>query len=1030
MNEKILDALMRLFALITDRDDRRHTQDARKIVCAYLQRHLSSDLVEKFLVKFDKYLDEQGLKDTRKESERKQVSLNSVRVLKICRQINKELHQREKFIVLVELVEYVYTDGIINDIEVDFVRTVSDSFNISRTDFQNIIALVKNNILEAGDLLNLLFIDGGSETGGGIHHICSQEMDGRIRLLYIHSVDLFVFIYSGQKTLTLNGRAIEPNRATVFGNGGIISGSNIGVIYHSDVAAIFQQSKTNTRVSFAATDLSFHYQDSDNGLQPFCFSLESGAMVGIMGGSGTGKSTLFNVLTGKYQPETGTIYINGVPLDPAEDSHAGVIGLVPQDDMLIEELTVYQNLYYNTCLCLGNLGDDEIKKHVDRLLNDLDLYEIKDLRVGTSLNTVISGGQRKRLNIALELVREPAVLFVDEPTSGLSSTDSEMVMQLLKQQTVKGKIVIVNIHQPSSDIFKLFDTLWVMDRGGYVIYNGNPIEAISYFRRMSGMADAGESECPECGNIDSEQILSIIESKVVNQFGKYTQKRKVSPEEWHNYYDRYLAFDAEPVLPMPVLDLPEEKFKIPSRLRQFAVFIKRDVLAKLTNTQYLLITFFEAPILAFILGFFTKYINDDGQYVFADNKNLPVFLFMVIVVALFTGLTSSAEEIIKDRRILEREKFLNLSRFSYIASKVVIVFAISAAQSLSFVVVANMILEIQGLTISYWIVMFSVACAANVLGLIISSALDSVIAIYVLIPFVLVPQILLGGAMIDFDDIHESVSDKINVPIIGDLMISRWGYEALAVEQFANNRYEREFFQLDMGKSHCIYLSAFLIPELENITNQCVSSCGDPNKRYDFENLLLILKNEVSYLNYRDKNFNYPHIDKLEPYSFTTMDGLNLLKYLGERRLFLNTVADSLNILRQQKISQIEDSLGTQGFLKFKQDYYNDRLAEVVLNKMALKKIYFSPKHRLIQKKDPIFMYPVSDIGRAHFFAPVKIILNHKFPTYWFNIAVMWIVSAVLFVLLLFDLPRKMMSIFNTNPKKTILGFYQKRLSK
>ena len=1030
MNEKILDALMRLFALITDRDDGRHTQDARKIVCAYLQRHLSSDLVEKFLVKFDKYLDEQGLKDTRKESERKQVSLNSVRVLKICRQINEELHQREKFIVLVELVEYVYTDGIINDIEVDFVRTVSDSFNISRTDFQNILALVKNNILEAGDLHNLLFIDGGSETGGGIHHICSQEMDGRIRLLYIHSVDLFVFIYSGQKTLTLNGRAIEPNRATVFGNGGIISGSNIGVIYHSDVAAIFQQSKTNTRVSFAATDLSFHYQDSDNGLQPFSFSLESGAMVGIMGGSGTGKSTLFNVLTGKYQPETGTIYINGVPLDPAEESHAGVIGLVPQDDMLIEELTVYQNLYYNTCLCLGNLGDDEIKKHVDRLLNDLDLYEIKDLRVGTSLNTVISGGQRKRLNIALELVREPSVLFVDEPTSGLSSTDSEMVMQLLKQQTVKGKIVIVNIHQPSSDIFKLFDTLWVMDRGGYVIYNGNPIEAISYFRRMSGMADAGESECPECGNVDSEQILSIIESKVVNQFGKYTQKRKVTPEEWHNYYDRYLAFDAEPVLPMPVLDLPEEKFKIPSRLRQFAVFIKRDVLAKLTNTQYLLITFFEAPILAFILGFFTKYINDDGQYVFADNKNLPVFLFMVIVVALFTGLTSSAEEIIKDRRILEREKFLNLSRFSYIASKVVIVFAISAAQTLSFVVVANMILEIQGLTISYWIVMFSVACAANVLGLIISSALDSVIAIYVLIPFVLVPQILLGGAMIDFDDIHESVSDKINVPIIGDLMISRWGYEALAVEQFANNRYEREFFQLDMGKSHCIYLSAFLIPELENITNQCVSSCGDPNKRYDFENLLLILKNEISYLNYRDKNFNYPHIDKLEPYSFTTMDGLNLLKYLGERRLYLNTAADSLNIIREQKISQIEDSLGTQGFLKFKQDYYNDRLAEVVLNKMALKKIYFSPKHRLIQKKDPIFMYPVSDIGRAHFFAPVKIILNHKFPTYWFNIAVMWIVSAVLFVLLLFDLPRKMMSIFNTNPKKTILGFYQKRLSK
>ena len=1030
MNEKILDALMRLFALITDRAGSRYTDDARNVVSAYLQRHLSDDLVDEYLSKFDTYLDEQGLKDNRKESERKQVSLNSVRVLKICRQINEELHQKEKFIVLIQLVEYVYSDEVINSIESDFVSTVSDSFNISRTDFQNILAFVKNNIVEAGDLTSFLFIDSGSETGGGIHHICSQEMDGRLRLLYIRSVDLFVFIYSGQKLLTLNGRAIESNRVTVFGNGGIISGTNIGVIYQSEVATIFQQSESITRVTFAATDLSFHYQQSTNGLQPFSFSLESGSLVGVMGGSGSGKSTLFNVLTGKYLPDSGNIYLNGVPLSAGYKNHAGVIGLVPQDDMLIEELTVYQNLYYNTCLCLGNLSDVEIKKHVDRLLNDLDLYEIKDLRVGNSLSTAISGGQRKRLNIALELVREPSVLFVDEPTSGLSSTDSEMVMQLLKQQTVKGKIVIVNIHQPSSDIFKLFDTLWVMDKGGYVVYNGNPIEAISYFKRMSGMADAAESECPQCGNVDSEQILSIIESKVVNQFGKYTQRRKVSPEDWHNYYDRYLAFDAEPVLPLPVLDLPEAKFKIPSRLRQFGVFIKRDVLAKLTNTQYLLITFFEAPLLAFILGFFTKYINDEGEYVFADNKNLPVFLFMVIVVALFTGLTSSAEEIIKDRRILEREKFLNLSRVSYISSKVVIVFSISAVQTVSFVVVSNMILEIHDMTLSYWIVMFSAACAANILGLIISSALDSVIAIYVLIPFVLVPQILLGGAMIDFDDLHKSVSDKINVPIIGDLMISRWGYEALSVEQFASNRYEKEFFHLDMGKSHCLYLSAFLLPELEHITNQCVNTCGDPNRRYDFENLLLILKNEVGYLNYRDKNFNYPNMDKLEPYSFTTMDGLNLLKYLGERRVFLNAAADSLNQLREEKISHLQDSLGVDGFLRLKQDYYNDRLAEVVLNKMAVKKIYFSPKHRLIQKKDPIFMYPVSDCGRAHFYAPVKIILNHKFPTYWFNIAVMWIVSAVLFILLLFDVPRKFMSLFNSNPKKTNQGFYQKLISK
>ena len=1030
MNEKILDALMRLFALITDRDESRHTDDARDIVCAYLQRLLSSSLVESYLAKFDKYLSEQSLKDRGKNVENKKLSLNSVKVLKICRQINEELHQKEKFIVLIQLVEYAYTDGVINPIETEFVRTVSDSFNISRKDFQNILALVRNNIMEAGDPNDFLFIDGGSEIGGGIHHICSQDMDGRIRFLYLRPVDGFVFIYSGHKPLTLNGHDILPNRSTVFGNGGIISGSNIGVIYHSEVAAIFLQSATNNRVTFAGTDISFHYEENSNGLQTFSFYLESGNMVGIMGGSGTGKSTLLNVLTGKYQAETGLIYLNGVPLNTDKNNAAGVIGLVPQDDMLIEELTVYQNLYYNTRLCLGNADNQTVVKHVDKILSDLDLLEIKDLRVGNTLNTVISGGQRKRLNIALELVREPSILFVDEPTSGLSSTDSEMVMQLLKQQAAKGKIVIVNIHQPSSDIFKMFDTLWVMDKGGFVVYNGNPIEAISYFKRMSGMADSSESECPKCGNVDSEHILSIIESKVVTQYGKYTQKRKVSPEEWYSYYNRYLAFDAEPVLPLPVLDLPEEKFKIPSLLRQFAVFIKRDVLAKLTNTQYLLITFFEAPILAFILGFFTKYINDDGLYVFADNKNLPVFLFMVIVVALFMGLTSSAEEIIKDRRILEREKFLNLSRFSYIISKVVIVFGISAVQTISFVLVANLILEIQGMTLPYWLVMFSTACAANILGLIISSALDSVIAIYVLIPFVLVPQILLGGAMIDFDDLHESVSDKVNVPVIGDLMISRWGYEALAVEQFANNRYEREFFDLDLQKSHCQYLSSFLLPELDNIANQCVVLCHNHSRRYDFENLLLILKNELQYHGYRDVNMRYNKMETLEPDIFDIKDGVAVLKFISDRIGFFNNAADSVNKLREDKISLMEESLGADGFFQLKQDYYNDRLAELVLNKWGVKKIYFSPYNRLIQKKDPIFMYPVSDCGRAHFFAPVKIINGHKFPTFWFNISMMWGVSFVLFVLLLLDIPRKFISLFNTNHKKNRTGFYQKRLLK
>jgi ABC-type multidrug transport system ATPase subunit len=121
---------------------------------------------------------------------------------------------------------------------------------------------------------------------------------------------------------------------------------------------------------------------------------------------------------------------------------------------------------------------------------------------------------------------------VDEPTSGLSSVDSEMVMNLLKEQAYKGKLVIINIHQPSSNLYKMFDKIIFMDKGGYQIYYGNPSEAVVYFKTKSHHANAKEDQCACCGNVDADQVLQIIESKIVNEHGKLSRTRKVSPKEW------------------------------------------------------------------------------------------------------------------------------------------------------------------------------------------------------------------------------------------------------------------------------------------------------------------------------------------------------------------------------------------------------------------------------------------------------------------------------------------------------------------
>ena len=249
------------------------------------------------------------------------------------------------------------------------------------------------------------------------------------------------------------------------------------------------------------------------------FRIESGNLIGLMGGSGVGKSTMLNLLNGKIAPGSGKIYINGYDIHADSDKLKGLVGFVPQDDMLIGELTVYQNLYFNARLCFGDYNEEQLAATVDKVLYEFDLFEIKDLQVGDTLNKQISGGQRKRLNMGLELMREPAVLFVDEPTSGLSSFDSEKVMTLLNNQALSGKLIFAIIHQPSSDVLKMFDRLWILDKGGYMIYDGDSVEALVYFKTETSQANASESECPNCGNIETDDILNIIEVKVIDKAG-------------------------------------------------------------------------------------------------------------------------------------------------------------------------------------------------------------------------------------------------------------------------------------------------------------------------------------------------------------------------------------------------------------------------------------------------------------------------------------------------------------------------------
>ncbi len=1021
MNESILSALMQMFAIVASVNKDEVSADARTIVESYLKLQLSQQFVDEYLKLFDEYLEAQtgSAKKSSDSKQRKRNSLNSVKVLKICGEINETLQQRDKIIVVIRLLEFVGSNA--NDKELDFINTVADTFNIPVQEYSDLKTFVIYNEGQIIDKSQFMIVGanppvGDLETSKFIHE---KNLKGTIEIIRMKSINLMFFKYKGEgESVYLNNSRIVAGRTYVLGNGAFIKSSKISPIYFSDISGRFIQDDQKARLEFCAENIEFHYNNSDNGIHKFSIYEESGNLIGIMGGSGVGKSTLLNLLIGNYPLAGGRITINGYDYAEQSEKLKGVIGYVPQDDLLIEELTVYQNLYFNAKLCFSNFDEERINMAVTKILVDMDLNEIRDLKVGGPLNKFISGGQRKRLNIALELIREPSVLIADEPTSGLSSADSEMVMTLLKEQTFKGKLVIVNIHQPSSDIFKMFDKILVMDRGGYPAYYGNPLDAVVYFKTASNNVTAQESECPTCGNVNPEQILDVLESKMVNEYGKLTRTRKVSPKEWYGMFNENIAPKLEErsrlFHPEEKTDLPENHFSIPNKWNQFKIFVRRNVLSKIVDKQYMFINMLESPLLACVLAYFIKFFSgtadDPSAYVFANNENIPAYIFICVICSLFIGLTVSAEEIIRDKMILSRERFLNLSWGSYVNSKVAVLFAISAIQTLTFVLAGNLILEIHGLTWQYWIVLFTTSAFANMLGLNISSALSSVVNIYITIPFIIVPELLFGGVMVSFGKLHKNVADAECVPLIGDVMTSRWAFEALALSQFEDNPYNTYFYETERIISQNNYTASFLIPELVTRIEQSKRAIKTGEGIDKLDKDLLVVRNMVGDL-VDSKGNPFGKTGKITKDGFNDTLADELLTFLEG----IKTTAEKRQYAASQKKDQIYEGLlselgSREAIVKLQQDNHNKRLEEYLLNKNELDKILESKSGRLIQQKDPAYHIARFNNGRAHFYAPVKRIFGLQVNTFLFNIIFIWITTMMLYIALKYTWLKKLLS--------------------
>ncbi|MDR0814399.1 MAG: ATP-binding cassette domain-containing protein [Bacteroidales bacterium] len=1008
MSEVILKALMQLFALIVKQDSG-VSGNERKYVEHFLTQQLRREVAAEYLELFDKYAVTENVDVL--------VSVkDSVRVLRICQQINTTLTQRQKVVVLLRVFELVNAVPKFSAQRMFIINTIAEVFNLTEQEYQSIRSFVVGNKLEQFDIENVLVITRQDFSRQYARFLKHEELNGILIFLHIPSVDLYFLRYLGTDEVLLNGMLINKQQIGLLPMGSNIKLPKYKPFYYGDIVAQFYADSFSTQLHLEAKNLHLVFPGNAIGLQNISFSERNGQLVGIMGASGSGKTTLLNVLCGLEKPTSGEVLINGVNLHTHKEDLEGFIGYIPQDDVLIEELTVFDNLYYNAQLCFRNKTRDELEHLVSKTLHSLGLYEIQDLKVGSFMNKTISGGQRKRLNIALEMLREPSILFVDEPTSGLSSNDSENVMDLMSELARKGKQVFVVIHQPSSDIFKMFDKIIILDKGGYMIYYGNPIEAVMYFKRASQKINSDMGECPACGNVNPELIFNIIDEKEVDELGNYTDKRKISPSQWESIYQQE---SVSTKTGKGTYDKPTSKLNIPNWFKQWKIYLTRDVLSKVSNRQYLLLTLLEAPVLGVILAYVIRYIADplSNVYIFRENENVPIFIFMSLIVALFLGLIVSAEEIFRDRKILKREAFLNLSKSSYLIAKICVLVVISALQCFLFVIIANTILGVKEMYFAYWLALFSTAVFANILGLVISNSFNSAVTIYIVIPLLMIPMMVLSGAMFSFDKLNHRVGSVDKVPLVAEFMITRWSYEALMVHQYKDNRFERYFYDVEKRESVADFRQVYLIPELKLRYELCANELSATGKIQNNIQALLLLKNEVKKELAINPQAQFD-LSLLDTDNFDTNAASYLEEFIESMNAFYMQQFSLANQEKEQLIAYMLEQ-NKKGYTDLKNACYNEHLGETVKKFFEKNKI-LEYNHQLVQEIDPIYQDP-SITGRfsfrTHFFAPRKYFAGTFFDTYWFNICMIWIISITLYFILYFDVVKRVVTLFQYNKK-------------
>ena len=617
------------------------------------------------------------------------------------------------------------------------------------------------------------------------------------------------------------------DRAPIADGGTIDIGEGLYLRCHFGDRIIEEERNIISRLEISG--VTHRYVRRETALDSINLSVRRGEMICVMGPSGCGKSTLLRVLAGHLEPTEGSVLLNGVPLYQNLRELRPYLAYIPHDDAFDPLLTVEENLDLAAAVRSPNLSGPDRRKRVEAKLIELGLDAVRHRRSGTPEEKTLSGGERKRLNIGLDMISLADVFLFDEPTSGLSSKDSEHLLEIIRG-VAHNKIVFVSIHQPSARLFAMFHKALLLDHGGRVTFFGRPQEMLDYFQEAADeekvQVELSSGAQLDRDSLQPEFIFDVLETPLrdlsgdiiyaEDERGRLAPARRFSPGYWRDRFQARRILEQTRSIGLPpddrtVVDGTPRRPQRPKRhlkdeFAQFSALLRRAFLSKLRHRTNLGTTLLEAPALAVLIATVLRY-SEDGAYTFATAFHIPTYFFMTLVVGMFLGLTNSADDIVRDHVLLQRERNHNIRCTYFLIAKSSSLAVFAFLQCVIYLIIGNSILEVRDMFLDHLLWMFLSALTGVVFGLVVSSLVKTSKTAINLIPIILIPQIILGGALIKYEEMNRNLDfvyslrrwlkaedgrpieppNRLRVPFICEFMPLRWSYESTIIAQATRN---------------------------------------------------------------------------------------------------------------------------------------------------------------------------------------------------------------------------------------------------